>query len=96
MFDFENNDIILQENGTFKSTTVDNQNCALISLSQVCRITRPILGAQIGSRLINRQRRHVSSILSSAKRMVQDDGGKNVVVDFDLNENLIFIAEYDS
>lgn len=95
-FDFENNDIMLDDSGRFITATTDNQNVALIALSQVCRLTKPEVGAQIGARIINRKPINVSAVLAEAKRMAESDGARNVSIGLDGNNNLIFVGTYDS
>lgn len=80
-FDFDIGDIVIGPTGQFNTTTIDDQCVALISVSQVCRITYPYYGAQIGARLINVPYNRTQSILSEAKTMAQKDGASNVVID---------------
>ena len=91
--DFEERDLIM--NGGFATTVIDSQNCALIALSQVCRITKPHVGEQIASKLQNRKRRAVSAVIAAAVRAVEKDGGKNVSITIDDNEQIQFKATYD-
>ena len=93
-FDFLTGDIAIDETGAIGTATIDSQNCALISLSQVCRLTKPEVGAQIGARIINRKRQHTSAVLAEARRMVEADGGKNVSVQADNTGRLQFKATY--
>lgn len=93
-YDFENNDIMIGANGSFVTTVIDGQNAALISLSQVCRLTHPETGAQVGSRIINQRSSRVSAILAEAKRQVERDGGTGVIVEIQ-NGNLYFKATYN-
>lgn len=92
-FDFENNDIIIRADGTILKTEISSQICALISLSQITRLTKPEVGAQVGSRLINNKESDAPRILTEAQRMVVRDGGTNVSVDI-IDGKLQFIAEY--
>lgn len=94
-FDFENNDIVLKANGSFSDTYTDSQCCALISLSQVCRLLKPEIGAQLATRLYNRRAVSSASAIAMAKRMVESDGAKNVYIAVDSNSELKFEAEYE-
>lgn len=94
-FDFEANDIVLSPSGSFAVSQIDSQNCALISLSQITRLTKPEIGAQLASQLQNRKQRSVASVLAEAKRMVEADGAKNVSITIDENDNLKFEATYE-
>lgn len=94
-YDFENGDIMIGANGSFVSTVIDGQNAALIALSQVCRLTKPEVGAQVGARVINVPPNRVASILAEAERMIQSDGGTNVVVQLTDAGDLYFKATYD-
>lgn len=93
-FDFEENDIIIDTDGSFVKTVIDSQNCALISLSQICRITRADVGEQIAAKLQNRKQRNVSPVLASAVRAVQRDGGRKVSVTINAEQQLQFKADY--
>ena len=93
--DFDVNDIVLKGNGSFATTVIDNQNAALIALSQVCRITKPEVGAQIGSRLQNRRAASVAALLAEARRMIERDGGRDVSVILD-GAQLSFLTRYDN
>lgn len=94
-FDFEKGDITINSSGTFDTATIDNQNVALIAVSQVCRLTRPEFGAQIGSRIVNKQYSSVGSILADAKRQAENDGAKNVKISFTQDNQLIFVGTYE-
>lgn len=93
-FDFEHNDIVLKSNGQFADTYIDSQCCALVSLSQICRLTKPEVGAQLATRLYNRRTVSTASAVASAKRMVEKDGGRNVYISVDENSDLKFEADY--
>lgn len=95
-FDFEKGDIAINSSGTFDTATIDNQNVALIAVSQVCRLTRPEFGAQIGSRMVNRQYSSVGSILADAKRQAEADGAKKVSIRFTEEQQLIFVGTYEN
>ena len=95
-FDFDNGDLALNDNGAFTKANVDSQCAALIALSQVCRITQPQVGAQIGARTVNRHRVLVPAIISEARRMVEKDGGKDVLLKLDENDKLLVSANYDN
>lgn len=95
-FDFEENDIVLNPRGEFVDTMVDSQCCALVSLSQICRLTKPQIGAQLASKLYNRNLTSVSSAVAAAKRMVEKDGGSDVYIAVDTNGDLKFEASYEN
>ena len=95
-FNFDTNDLTVGSNGSFDTAVIDNQNVALISLSQVCRLTKPEVGAQIGSRLINIRRSAASAILLDAKKQAENDGAKNVRIQFTSERNLIFTGTYEN
>lgn len=94
-FDFATNDLII-ESGSFATANIDNQTVALISISQICRLTRPELGAQLPSKLINRKVPSVSSILLDAVTMAENDGATNVSVRFIDSDNLQFLGTYEN
>lgn len=93
-YDFDTYDIGTDSTGAVEMAITDNQNAALIALSQVCRITVPELGAQIGSQLQNRRLSSVGSVLASAERMIASDGGRNPSVTFVNTDQLTFTADY--
>lgn len=93
-YDFDIKDIVVAKAGNFEIATVDNQNIALISVSQVCRITKPEVGAQIGTYIINRQNRNIGAILGRAVRMAENDGAKNVSVNI-TDDQLLFRGYYE-
>lgn len=95
-YDFTENDITIGSDGSFITAVTDNQNVALIALSQVCRLTVPELGAQVGARLINIRRSQASSVLFDAVRMAESDGAKNVRVEFVADNQLIFEGSYEN
>lgn len=92
-FDFDVGDIVIGSTGQFNTATIDNQCVALISVSQVCRITYPYFGAQIGARMINVPYSRVQSVLSDAKTMSQKDGAANVAIEIS-NGLLTFSGNY--
>lgn len=94
-FDFSTNDLILNEQGSFDTATIDNQNVAIISISQVCVLTKPELGAQIGPRMVNRPQSSLPSILADAKRNAESDGAKDVTIRFTKDKQLIFTGTYE-
>jgi len=92
-FNFSTNDIEIRDDGTFKKAEIGSQNCTLIAMSQICRLTKPEVGEQLGTKLI--LAKNVNSSISAAKRAVEQDGGKDVEITF--NEgNLSFKARYES
>lgn len=95
-YDFDQNDLVIGANGSFISATTDNQNVALIAVSQVCRLTKPEVGAQIIAQLVNRKPVSVSSVLSEAKRQAQNDGAYDVVVALTNDDELKFTGTYDN
>lgn len=90
-FDKEDIDII---DGKFATANVDNQNVALITLSQICRLTYPEVGVQAASRMLNAKPATVDSILIEARKQAQKDGAKNVVIGFTEAGDLIFTGNY--
>lgn len=94
-FDFENNDIGFNGTGQFIAATIDSQTCALIAVSQVCRITIPELGAELPRRIINRKTIHVGDVIADAVRMVEADGGTNVSITLAEGEDVNFMATYE-
>lgn len=95
-FDFEQNDITIGADGSFVTAQTDQQNIALIALSQVCQLTNPRLGAQIGSKLINRPASSASSLLGAAQRMAEDDGATDVAITLTSDGKLYFNGKYES
>lgn len=95
-FDFDSGDITINASGSFQTATIDNQNVALIALSQVCRLTKPEVGAQIGARIINRRAVNVVAVLAEAKRMAENDGATNVTIEITNNDNITFLGTYDN
>ena len=88
-------DIVIDANGSFATALIDSQNAALITLTQVCRITKPEIGAQAYSFMTNRTVISILPILSEAKRMVERDGGSNVQIEI-IDGNLKISATYDN
>ena len=66
VYDFNVGDVVISESGPFVKGTIDNQNVALIAVSQVCRITKPEIGAQIGARIVNRRTSEIAGVLANA------------------------------
>lgn len=95
VFDFEKGDIVIDASGSFATAGIDNQNIALIALSQVCRLTFPEIGAQIGPRLMNIPKSRAGAILADAKHQAEADGAKNVKIQFTNTDQLIFVGEYE-
>lgn len=93
-FSFENADIQLTSKGTFDTAQVDSQTCALISLSQVCRLSVPELGVQLGALIENRKRKSVNGLLAKARRQVLADGALSAIVEFNESGDLHFEAVY--
>ncbi len=99
MYDFEAADIRFDDFGAIEKAVIDNQNCALIATSEVCRITRPEVGAYLFARVINRQAKDVKQLVADARRMVEADGGKQVYLTPVLDDhgrvaNVTFKADY--
>lgn len=94
-FDFEDNDLTLNAKGSFVASNIDSQNCALIAVSEVCRLTRPAVGERLGMKLVNRRNRNVSVDIARAVRAVEADGGRNVSITLNREQQLQFIATYD-
>jgi len=95
-FDFENNDIVLKDDGSFATAEIGSQNCAFIATSQVCRLTKPEIGEMLMARLINRKGVGSASDIARAKVAVEKDGGKNVAILINAAGQLSFKADYDS
>ena len=91
-YDFELNDIVIKDDGTFATAEIDSQNCALISLSEVCRLTKPEVGVRLGARIINRREEDVLNVVAEAKRAVEADGGTDVFIS--VKGDLQFEAKY--
>ena len=96
-YDFEGQDLHIDPlTGAFITADTDNQNVALIALSQVCRLTQPEIGAQLPARIVNVRRSSVGSVFNDAMQQARKDGAKDVFVGFDSNNNLIFKGNYGS
>lgn len=95
-FDFENNDIVIQDDGSFAASNIDSQCCALIATSQVCRLTKPHIGEQLAVKLMNRKNANVTRDIEKAKKAVRDDGGKDVSIVISEEGQLSFNAVYES
>ncbi len=94
VYDFNVGDVVISESGPFVKGTIDNQNVALIAVSQVCRITKPEIGAQIGARIVNRRTSEIAGVLADAKKQAQNDGATNVVIEM-TDEQLLFTGRYE-
>lgn len=94
VYDFSVGDVVISEDGPFVKGTIDNQNVALIAVSQVCRITKPEIGAQIGARIVNRRTSEIAGVLADAKKQAQNDGATNVVIEM-TDEQLLFTGRYE-
>ncbi len=94
VYDFNVGDVVISESGPFVKGTIDNQNVALIAVSQVCRITKPEIGAQIGARIVNRRASEIAGVLADAKKQAQNDGATNVVIEM-TDEQLLFTGRYE-
>lgn len=94
-FNFDDNDIVIGSNGSFVVTDTSNQNVALIAMSQVCRVTYPEVGAQLGSRIVNQRSSAVSAVISEAVRAAESDGASNVSITLSGND-IQFKGTYDS
>lgn len=93
-FNFEQNDLVIN-GGSFETAVIDSQNVALIALSQVCLLTQPQLGSQIGSRIINAKRGAVNTVLADAKRQAERDGAKDVRIILTNDGQLTFTGTYE-
>ena len=90
VYDFNVGDVVISEDGPFVKGTIDNQNVALIAVSQVCRITKP----EIGARIINRRAGEVAGVLADAKKQAQKDGATDVFIEL-IDEQLLFTGRYE-
>lgn len=95
-FDFETNDLVIDDEGAFETANISSQNCALISTSQVCKITAPQVGEQLAVKILNRKNKNVSKFIRDAEKAVRNDGGTEVDITLDDSENLTFKAIYES
>lgn len=96
LFDFENNDIIIKDDGSFETANIGSQNCALISTSQVCKLTAPEVGEQLAVKILNRKTGRLDTDINKAKRAVERDGGTNVEINITEDQQLTFKADYES
>nr|DAO16346.1 MAG TPA: hypothetical protein [Caudoviricetes sp.] len=92
-YDFDVGDVVIGSSGQFETATIDNQCVALLSLSQVCRLTYLYFGAQVGARLVNVPYNRVQPVLSDAQSMAIKDGASNVEVKVS-NGTLTFYGDY--
>lgn len=93
-YDFDIGDLVVSSTGSFAAAVTDNQNVALIAVSQICRLTVPSLGAAIGRRLMNRSVKSAQPVLTPASKMAQKDGAKNAKVTI-VDQHLEFSGEYE-
>ncbi len=94
VFNFENNDFDVDTSGTIITNSIDSQNCALIAVSELCRLTAPEVGARLAARLINRRARSARKDIAEAERMVERDGAKRVRIYLNTDGTLQFTADY--
>lgn len=94
-FNFDDNDIVIGSSGSFVVSDTGNQNVALIAMSQVCRVTYPEVGVQLGSRILNQRSSAVSAVISEAIRAAESDGASNVSITLSGND-VQFKGTYDS
>jgi hypothetical protein len=95
-FDFENNDIVLNAAGSFVTADIGSQNCALISTSQICRLTKPEIGEQLAVKLLLRKGTGSKTDIARSVAAVQKDGGTDVSILLDSLGQLSFKATYVS
>lgn len=95
-FNFEDNDLVIDSDGNFDTVDIGSQNCALISSSQVCRLTAPQVGEQLLVKIMNRKGVNIDEDIRKAEKAVEKDGGKDVSIVFNDNGELTFSANYDS
>lgn len=95
-FNFEDNDIVLQDDGSFETSDIGSQNCAFIATSQVCRLTAPQIGEQLAAKIINGNAVNVNRSISKAVTAVKKDGGTDVSIILNEHGQLSFKATYES
>lgn len=95
-FNFDENDIQLTPAGGIRISNTDGQCCALIAVSEICRITQPQIGVRLASRIIDRHQRNLFSLIKEAEREVKRDGARVVKIRMGENEQMTFYAEYDN
>lgn len=95
-FDFEHNDIVLKDDGSFATADIGSQNCALVATSQICRLTTPEVGEQLAVKILNRKGVNIERDITRAISAVKKDGGKDVLIRLDDDGKLSFKASYDS
>ena len=95
-FDFENNDIVLNDDGDFDASDIGSQNCAFVANSQVCRLTRPEVGESLAAKIINSKGVNNAMGITKAVAAVKKDGGTNVEILINEDSQLSFKADYDS
>ncbi len=93
IFDFESHDIPIL-GGSFVETEVSSQTCALIAISQICRISDASLGESLVQKIENTRPSFANKQIAKAIRAVENDGGKNVRIFLNGTEQLQFYAEY--
>lgn len=94
-FNFDDNDIVIGSNGSFAVVDTGNQNVALIAMSQVCRVTYPEVGVQLGSRIVNQRSSAASAVVSEAVRAAETDGATDVAITLSGND-IQFKGTYES
>lgn len=93
VYDFDDGDVVIRD-GSFLTNTIDNQNVALIAVSQVCRLLEPQIGAQITARITNRKTVSVPAVLADAVQQAKKDGARNVSIEIDESNQLLFRGTY--
>lgn len=94
-FNFDDNDIVIGSSGSFVVADTGNQNVALIAMSQVCRVTYPEIGVQLGSRIVNQRSSSANAIISEAVRAAETDGATDVAITLSGND-IQFKGTYES
>ena len=93
-FDFDIGDISIVD-GEFETAVIDNQNIALIAISQVCRLTRPEVGAQLPARIANCKPYVINEVIRDARQQAKKDGATDVVVSISDRGVLTFSGTYE-
>lgn len=93
LYDFDQQDLVIR-GGRFVTANVDNQNVALIAVSQVCILTKPEKGAQLTARLANRKTVNTALAIADAEKQAQDDGATDVKITLSDNDILNFEGKY--
>ena len=94
-FNFDDDDIAIGSSGSFVVADTGNQTVALIAMSQVCRVTSPEVGVQLGSRILNQRSSAVNAVISEAVRAAETDGATDVAITLSGND-IQFKGTYDS